>query len=111
MKIVINKCFGWFGLSKKAVEFMAEMGSDQARAELLESMEDNRDCYYGYSKKYNFEYSRTDPALVKAVEVLKSEANCCFSELKVIEIPEGIDWEISDCDGIEVVIEKHRIWS
>lgn len=111
MKIVINKCFGGFGLSKKAVEFMAEMGSDQARAELLESMEDNRDCYYGYSKKYNFEYSRTDPALVKAVEVLKSEANCCFSELKVIEIPEGIDWEISDCDGIEVVIEKHRIWS
>jgi hypothetical protein len=110
MKIVINKSFGGFGLSKKAVEYMANLGSSQARAE-LESMEDNSDCYYGYSEKYNFEYSRTDPALIKAVEVLKEEANSRFSNLKIIEIPEGVNWEIIDHDGLETIHEKHRIWS
>jgi hypothetical protein len=113
MKIVINKSFGGFGLSKKAVEYMAEKGSEQARAELeyIISSKDNSDCYYGYSEKYNFEYSRTDPALIKAVEVLKEEANSRFSNLKIIEIPEGVNWEIIDHDGLETVHEKHRIWS
>lgn len=112
MKIVINKCFGGFGLSKKAVEFMAEMGSDQARAELLESMEDNsNNCYYGYSEKFNHEYDRTDPILVEAVEVLKDKANGSFAKLKVIEIPEGVNWEITDFNGIEVVTEKYKMWS
>jgi hypothetical protein len=110
VKIVINKCFGGFSLSKKAVEFMANLGSSQARAE-LESTEDNSDCYYGYSEKYGSEYSRTDPTLIKAVEVLKEEANSRFSNLKIIEIPDGIDWEITDNDGLETVHEKHRMWS
>lgn len=110
MKIVINKCFGGFSLSKKAIEFMANLGSSQAIAE-LESMEDNSDCYYGYSEKFNHEYDRTDPILVEVVEVLKDKANGRFAKLKVIEIPEGINWEISDFDGIEVVTEKNKMWS
>ena len=111
MKIVINKCFGGFSVSKKAVEYMANLGSSQARAE-LESMKDNsHNCYYGYSEKFDHEYDRTDPYLIEAVEVLKEEANGCFSKLKVIEIPEGINWEIIDHDGLETVHEKHRIWS
>lgn len=110
MKIVINKCFGGFSLSKKAVEFMADLGSNQARAE-LESMEDNSDCYYGYSERYNFEYDRADPYLIKAVETLGCEANGCFSKLKVIEIPDGVEWEITDFDGIEVITEKNKMWS
>jgi len=110
MKIVINKCFGGYSLSKKAVEFMANLGSSQARAE-LESMEDNSDIYLGYSEKYDYEYNRNDPYLIEAVEVLKEEANSRFSKLKIIEIPEGVDWEITDNDGLETVHEKHRIWS
>ena len=111
MKIVINKSFGGFGLSKKAVEYMANLGSSQAIAE-LESMEDNsNDIYLGYSEKFDHEYNRTDPILVEAVEVLKEEANTVYSNLKVIEIPEGIEWELSDHDGLETVHEKHRIWS
>lgn len=31
--------------------------------------------------------------------------------LRIIEIPEGIGWTIEkDKDGIEIVIEEHRIW-
>ena len=109
MKIVINKCYGGFSLSKKAIEFMANLGSDQAKAELLESVEDS-DCYYGYSEKFNHEYDRTDPHLIKAVETLGCEANGCFSKLKVVEIPD-IEWEITDFNGIEVITEKNKMWS
>ena len=112
MKIVINKCFGGFSVSKKAVEYMAEKGSEQARAELeyIISSKDNSDCYYGYSEKIDHEYDRADPILVEAVEVLKGEANGCFSELKVVEIPD-IEWEITDFNGIEVITEKNKMWS
>lgn len=113
MKIVINKCFGGFSLSKKAVEFMANLGSSQARAELNEipSRDNNYDSYYGYSKEFESEYDRSDSNLVLAVETLGCEANGCFSKLKVVEIPEGVNWEIINHDGLETVHEKHRIWS
>jgi hypothetical protein len=114
VKIVINKCFGGFGLSKKAVEYMAEKGSEQARVELeyiIPSEDNSNDIYLGYSEKFDHEYDRTDPILVEAVEVLKEEANTAYSNLKVIEIPEGVEWELSDHDGLETVHEKHRIWS
>jgi hypothetical protein len=111
MKLVINKCFGGFSVSRKAVEYMANLGSSQAIAE-LESMEDNsNDIYLGYSEKYDHQYNRNDPYLIEAVEVLKEEANSRFSKLKVIEIPEGVNWEIDEYDGVEVAREKHRSWS
>ncbi len=113
MKIVINKCFGGFSVSRKAVEFMAKKGSEQAKAELeyiIPSEDNSNDIYLGYSEKYDFGYKRNDPYLIEAVEVLKEEANSRFSNLKIIEIPDGIDWEITDNDGLETVHEKHRMW-
>ena len=37
MKIVINRCFGGFSISKEAAEFMAARGNKRAQAELDES--------------------------------------------------------------------------
>jgi hypothetical protein len=34
-----------------------------------------------------------------------------YAQLKVIEIPENVDWEIGEYDGMEWVAEKHRRWS
>lgn len=53
---------------------------------------------------------RTDKDLVAVVEELKEKANSRFSKLKIIEIPDGIDWEIEEYDGQEWVSEKHRSW-
>lgn len=115
MKIVVNRCFGGFGVSRKAVEFMAERGNEQAKAELDEILSgkyvnDAYDCYYGYSEKFGSEYNRTDPDLILAVETLKDEANGRFAKLKAVEIPDGIEWEIDDYDGVETIHEKHRTW-
>lgn len=53
---------------------------------------------------------RTDEDLIKVVEELKEKANTMCSELKIIDIPDDVDWEIEEYDGAEWVSEKHRTW-
>ncbi len=54
---------------------------------------------------------RNDPHLVQAVEELKTLANGQHATLKVVEIPDGVEWEIDDYDGSETIREKHRSWA
>ena len=103
MKVVINKCYGGFGLSKAAVDLYAE----------LKDMDPGR-----YNKQGNFyeninEYdiSRDDPVLVQVVESLGDLANDSYAELKVVEIPDGVNWSIEEYDGREWIAEVHRTWS
>ena len=53
---------------------------------------------------------RTDLNLIEVVEELGDEADGDCAELKVIEIPDGTEWEIDEYDGTETVDEKHRPW-
>lgn len=55
--------------------------------------------------------NRADPILVRVVEELGAAANGSCAELAVVEIPDGIEWEISEYDGNERVEEVHRSWS
>ena len=57
-----------------------------------------------------FDAFRCDPAVIQAVVELGEEANGGFAELKVVEIPDGIDWTIEEYDGIEWIAEVHRTW-
>ena len=90
MKVVINSCYGGFGLSDKAL-----------------------DMYKQLSNKYDiydFELDRTDPILIQIVETLGAEANGRFAKLCIIEIPDDVKWEITEYDGNESVEEVHRKW-
>ena len=57
---------------------------------------------------------RTDPDLIKVVEELGGEhrkgASGRFAKLKIVEIPDGLDWEIDDDDGWETIREKAKKW-
>jgi hypothetical protein len=53
---------------------------------------------------------RDDSDLIKVVEEFGKEANDDYSELVIIEIPDGVDWEIDEYDGYETIHEKHRSW-
>lgn len=53
---------------------------------------------------------RDDPVLVQVVQELGKEANGKFSNLKVVEIPADVEWQIEEYDGAEWIAEKHRIW-
>lgn len=54
---------------------------------------------------------RHDLDLVAVVEELGKEANGMCAKLKVVEIPDGMDYVIDEYDGYESVHEQHRSWS
>jgi hypothetical protein len=54
---------------------------------------------------------RSDPALIQVVEELGEKTNGKYAEIKIVEIPDGVSWEISEYDGMERVQEKHQSWS
>jgi len=78
------------------------------------------DLYYKYLGKSTIycrywdcwtQQSRSHPLIIKVVEELGEKANARCAELKVVEIPDGIEWEIDEYDGIEHIAEKHHTWS
>ena len=54
---------------------------------------------------------RDDDALVQVVNKMGKAANNRFSNLKVVEIPDDVEWEIEEYDGLEWIAEKHRTWN
>ena len=92
MKIVINTCYGGFGLSELAQE------------EYLKKRPDTKDTFY------DKDVARTDPDLVDIVEKLGDKANGWAANLKVVEIPDGTQYVIDEYDGIESIHENHRSW-
>lgn len=53
---------------------------------------------------------RIDKDFIKVVEELGKKASAEVSNLQVIEIPDDIEWEVSEYDGIETIEEKHNKW-
>jgi hypothetical protein len=48
--------------------------------------------------------------LVRVVEELKEDANGHAAALKVVTIPDDVNWVITKTEGGEQVSEVHRIW-
>lgn len=132
MKIVVNKCYGGFSLSPKCIEryyklkgmkcyhfskdggvyiphdgdglfitsFSVPNPNDFKQKELW-------DNYYLTNRPEN----RTCPLLIQAIEEIgEKESSGSCAALRIIEIPDGVDWELDEYDGIESVHEKHRSW-
>jgi hypothetical protein len=139
MKIVINTCHGGFQLSHKAIVRYLEILGKKVWIEededwqgkfnyWLVSKEErviNRESDFwsmsreekmAYNKAWseqNFhdrDIARDDPILVQVVQELGIDANSRYSELKIVEIPDDVEWQIDEYDGNEWVAEKHRTW-
>lgn len=95
MDIIINKCFGEFNLSNKAFRELIKMGwsvSVDGNSDLIyESFDDELGKYY-YAK-YDRDF-RTNLDVISVVKLLGDEANGYGSKLKIVEIPEEVEWEI-----------------
>jgi hypothetical protein len=91
-KIVINVCHGGFGLSEEAT----------ARYKQLEGITDP-DWWAG-------SIERDDPRLIQVVEEFGPLVNDRCSELRIVEIPDDVQWHIAEYDGYEHVAEDHRTW-
>lgn len=109
MKIVINCDFGGFSLSREACEWMAERGDAGARKEIREAMKDLPEYPYAFASLYR-DVDRASPLLVECVEALGEKAAGEHATLNVVDVPDGVKWEVHDENGIEWVAEKHRTW-
>jgi hypothetical protein len=108
MRIVVNHCYGGFSVSHEAYLRLRELGSKVALKE-----RDGKDGKPrgGYMEAFCYDIERTDPLLLQVMDELGSDqASGALAELEVVEIPDGVDWEIDDYDGMESVEEKHRRW-
>lgn len=133
MKIVINDCYGGFGLSHKGMIRYAEIkgfklyayttsydkSSEDYRKTILWDGTGNEPFFLSYSTspeldgKNHFwkgDIERNDSALIQVVEELGAEANGNYSSLKIVEIPDDVKWHIAEYDGNEHVAEDHRTW-
>lgn len=54
--------------------------------------------------------SEIDKFAIKVVEEMDNEVNGRFAELKIVEIPDDVSWEIVEYDGMEHIAEIHRTW-
>lgn len=119
-KIVINKCFGGFGLADWAFEEWANRSGYKFVKELDTE----------FKKRYNFEQydvyvitdedeeissggiDREDSVLIEMIEEFGSDdVSGNYSELKIVSIPADVEYNIHEYDGLESVHEKHRVWS
>lgn len=115
-KIVVNGCFGGFGLSEAAVKRYAEIAGitlyssreygftswylvPYEEYQAIEDWEAKNDAYFSVS-----EISRTDPALVQVVEELGDAANDSFADLYIVDVPAGTQYRIDEYDGRESVM-------
>ena len=139
-KIVKNTCFGGFGLSDEAEElYLKKAGCTLYRyteAKERDFTDDNNNTeyrralpgdYFTYIFKKDhgdtftgwpddgsywcvYDIKRDDPLLVQVVEELGERANGSCASLAVVEIPDDVEWHISEYDGSEHVAENHRTW-
>jgi hypothetical protein len=158
-KIVINDCYGGFGLSPLALKRYAELigkecyffeidlkeakysddekyipitleqvsksvfstafsipnpnevlKNDKKWSEMtLEERKKSNELYGKYDLN-DREIKRDDPNLIKVIEELGPKANGNCAKLKLVEIPDMVEWEIDEYDGAEHVEEVHRKW-
>lgn len=102
MKIAINTCYGGFSVSPAVYEKLGlkwdGYGFIGNKALGIESND-----YLQY---------RSCPALIEAIEAVGEEAASGFlAEIKIVEIPDDVEWEIQGYDGNETVHERHRSWA
>jgi hypothetical protein len=88
-EVVINRFYGGFALSDEAHQLYEVYASAPS----------------------TFEIKRDSEHLVRVVRELGNKASGDRSDLKVVQIPDDIEWTVEEYDGVEWVAEKHRTWS
>jgi hypothetical protein len=92
-KVVINTCYGGFGLSEESLE------DYKKRKNITDE------------NFYHWDIPRDCPDLVAMVEEGGTNVDGIYSELKVVDVPDDANWYIEEYDGMEHVAERHRTWS
>jgi hypothetical protein len=105
-KIVLNRCYGGFGVSEKAVEWLQANGASSEKVRVQDSGLTSAKWVYTVCV-----LERHDPLLVKCVETLGEEASGDSAALEVVEIDQPM-YRISEYDGAESIEQPDGLrWS
>jgi len=133
-KVILNKCFGGFKPSRKAYELYAKKkGLELYLYEL--HINNQKTSYHKVNKSdsiftmyltkdygnvvdsinnkdrlYLDDSHREDATLIEVVEELGYEASSYASLLKIVEIPDDLDYVIDNYDGIETLHQRVQEW-
>lgn len=135
MKLVLNKCYGGYGLSSEAITELYKQGSKAVKFSTfsqyfgrkwksMTQAEKDRELDFStrllsavvledgiVTQDSSWDVSiRSCPKLVKLVEDWGDKANSRHSKLEVVEVPDGLDLQFDEYDGIEFIEEVHRSW-
>lgn len=113
-QVVINNCYGGFGISRDAELLYLQ----RARIDYVLQDRDSRNDTerWGQAIMVNGQewnsrmLPRDDVVLVSVVQELGKLAWGNHAELKIVEIPAEIEWEINEYDGREWVAQTHQRW-
>lgn len=109
MKVVINICYGGFGLSEVATDRYLELKNlkytrQQGIWDITHYLLEDGEYFHGD------DLERDDPTLIQVVEELGNDAAGKHAKLKIVDIPDDVAWEIDSYDGNESVRELSRAW-
>ena len=124
MKVIINNCYGGFGLSKKAFAWLIENKGWRVTdfneagdyvdntAHLVRKsnqyrLDEEDPAYYFVGERDNL---RINADVMEVIEKLREEADGPHAELKIVHVPDDVEWQVKEYDGMEWVAEKHRTW-
>lgn len=139
MKVAYNGCYGGFSLSPKALtefarlkgvnltwykqtgyrhqgneEYIKVSGCVEESFDLTASSKDLGDKITSVPNESfywpNFDDLRSDSDLIYVIEQMGDEANGLCSNLKIADIPDGADYEITYYDGMESVVPPRSSW-
>lgn len=88
-KVVINTCYGGFGLSAFAINMMEERGYKVNR--------------YDFGSYLDSDIARHNEDLIEVVEILGEDANGMCAELTIVEF-DGNVYRIDEYDGYESLV-------
>ena len=116
-KIVINRCWGGFSLSRKAMLRLRELGDKTALEETDFGEVWKGDPNHEVRKEQAWsgfcrDIPRNDPLLIQVIEEMGvNAASAQLAKLAIVKIPDGVEWVIDEYDGMEQVQEAHRSWA
>lgn len=101
MKIALNKCYGGFCVSRAVYK---ELGINWDNYGYLDNEA------FGIESDNYLEW-RKHPKLIEAIEKIGEDAASGeLAMVRIVDIPDDVEWEIDEYDGIETVHEVHRSW-
>lgn len=108
-KVVINKCYGGFKLSNKALQLYCKRKFEWEHTIINEwGAVTNPDTLESFSG-YNI-IDRAEPLLIEVIEEIGcEEASGPTAELKIVDIEHGSFYRITEYDGLENIECSHKL--